>query len=66
MASTREQIDKAVDWRKANRPKDESDISIAITPKELHRALGLPRPIADAKYPDSVLYRGLRVKARAG
>lgn len=61
----RQQIDKVVDWRRTNRPNDESEIRISVSPSELHRALTLPRPPRGSDYPKSILYRGFRVRATA-
>lgn len=61
--TVREQIDRAVDWRKANLPEARGDIRIHVTPEDMHRALGLPRPLGKFPYPQSVLYRGYRIRA---
>jgi hypothetical protein len=63
-----ELIDRMIDWRRINRPRDQSDIKTNLAPDVIHRALGLPRPMEGAKYPDSVLYRGYRIlgKVNAG
>jgi hypothetical protein len=57
-----ELIDRMIDWRRINRPQDESEIKTSLSPKELHKALGFPEP-RDGNYPLSVLYRGFRVSA---
>lgn len=56
-------IDKMIDWRKLNRPHDQSELKTSLSPESLHRALDHPRP-RDGKYPESVLYRGYRVLAK--
>ena len=57
-------IDKAIDWRKMNRPDDQSTIRLNITPEVLHNALRYPKPAGDiAKYPKTLLYRGYRLEA---
>jgi len=59
-----ELIDRMIDWRKLNRPEDVSDIKTNLNAKALHQALGRPCA-ADGSYPESVLYRGYRILAKA-
>ena len=61
----KELIDRMIDWRRVNRPADESPIKTTLNPEALHKALGLPDPLYGAKYPDSVSYRGYLVHAKA-
>lgn len=63
MRTVREQIDRAVDWRKANLPNDTRPIRIHVSPERLHKALGVPAPRGGQPYPQSVLWRGFRIEA---
>jgi hypothetical protein len=59
----RRTIDRDVDIRKSRRPYDQTPIKTRLSPEELNRALGLPRPEPGQSYPTSVLYRGYRIVA---
>ena len=57
-------LDKAVDWRKVNRPYDQTPIKTNLDPKQLNDCLRLPKPAFGQKYPETVLYRGFRLAAK--
>lgn len=56
-------IDKIVDWRRANRPADQSDIRVNLSPESLNQILKMPLPQAGRPFPASCLYRGFRIVA---
>ena len=63
MPTDKQIIDKAVDWRLANRPSDTAYIRVNLTPQALHLALRFPKPAGGKPWPQSVFYRGYRVEA---
>jgi hypothetical protein len=57
-------IDNMVDWRKTNRPTDQSNIKVNLTPEVMLNCLKMPLPAGDkANYPRTCLYRGFRIEA---
>jgi hypothetical protein len=56
-------IDKIVDWRKANRPTDTTDIKVNLAPEALNQILKMPLPRSGQAFPASCLYRGYRIVA---
>ena len=60
----RANLDKLVDWRKANRAWDTSPVKVNLGPKELNDALRLPKPKLGDKYPVKVTYRGIQLLAK--
>jgi hypothetical protein len=56
-------IDRMIDYRKSQRPYDQTPIKTKLSCEDLHRALNLPRPQPGREWPVSVLYRGYRIEA---
>jgi hypothetical protein len=56
-------IDRMVDWRKANRPHDTSEIRVNLAPEALIQILRMPSPQGGQPWPQSCLYRGYRIVA---
>jgi hypothetical protein len=67
-ALIKRQIDRMIDYRRDQRPNDNSALRVSADAKEIHKALNLPDPdgiearhAKDTDYPVSVLYRGCRL-----
>jgi hypothetical protein len=69
-ADVKKKVDLMIDWRKVNRPSDDSDIRVNVERVDMHKGLhpelNYDRHVKSEDLPISCFYRGYRVVSIPG